>query len=391
MKIAFVSNYFNHHQRFISNALFSICDGQYVFISTSEMSEERKALGYGEENIPEYVKYTYKSDIEAQECQNYIDEADVVVYGSAPRNLIEKRLSEKKLTFMYSERLYKKKCPIYKLPVHFFRALKNYIRFKNFYNLSASAYASLDFSKTCSFIGKTYKWGYFPVVKRYEDVGVLIKSKKPSSILWCARFIGLKHPEIPIKIAKRLKNEGYNFKLGMIGNGPLEEKAKNVIISNGLSDCVEMLGSMKPEQVREHMEKSEIFLFTSDRNEGWGAVLNESMNSACAVVANSAIGSVPFLIEDGENGYMYKDGDIDDLYNKVKMLLDNPDERKRVSKNAYQTMVDEWNAENAAKKFVALCERMLDGEYKPFPYESGVCSKAEILKDNWYEYFDRRS
>ncbi|MBR6602834.1 MAG: glycosyltransferase family 1 protein, partial [Clostridia bacterium] len=84
-------------------------------------------------------------------------------------------------------------------------------------------------------------------------------------------------------------------------------------------------------------------------------------------------------------GYMYKDGDIDDLFEKVKKLLDNADERKRIAKNAYKTMADEWNAENAAKKFVALCEKMLDGEYRPFPYERGVCSKAEILKDNWYK------
>ena len=97
------------------------------------------------------------------------------------------------------------------------------------------------------------------------------------------------------------------------------------------------------------MEESEIFLFTSDRNEGWGAVLNESMNSACAVVANCAIGSVPFLLNNGDNGYIYKDGDVDDLYNKVKSLLDNADERKCIAKNAYATMVDEWNAENAAQ------------------------------------------
>ena len=128
------------------------------------------------------------------------------------------------------------------------------------------------------------------------------------------------------------------------------------------------------------MEQSEIYLFTSDRQEGWGAVLNESMNSACAVVANSAIGSVPFLIDDGRNGYVYKDGDIDALYEKTKKLLDNVDERKRLARNAYLTMANEWDAENAAKKFLVLCERMLAGEYKPFPFEAGVCSKAEILK-----------
>jgi len=132
------------------------------------------------------------------------------------------------------------------------------------------------------------------------------------------------------------------------------------------------------------MEKSEIFLFTSDRNEGWGAVANESMNSACAVIANSAIGSVPFLIKDGENGYMYKDGDVDEIYSKVKKLLDNAEERKRLSKNAYKTMTDEWNPKNAAKKLVKLSETMLEGEYKPFPFADGVCSRADKLSDNWY-------
>lgn len=385
MKIAFITNFYNHHQKFLADAIYSIIGDNYYFIETEPISKERLNMGWGGEKKPSYVLQNYTDENSKKHCQKIIDEADVVMCGSAPHSLLTTRLKAGLLTFIYTERLYKQEVSYIKLPLHFLKALKKYSRYKNFYVLCASAYTSADYAKSSSFIGKTYKWGYFPVVKKYEDADILIDSKNPSSILWCARFINWKHPEIPIKIAKRLKDEGYNFKLGMIGNGPLEEKAKHTIINSNLSDCVEMLGSMKPEQVREHMEKSEIFLFTSDRNEGWGAVLNESMNSACAVVANSAIGSAPFLIEDGENGYMYKDGDIDDLYNKVKMLLDNPDERKRVSKNAYQTMVDEWNAENAAKKFVALCERMLDGEYKPFPYESGVCSKAEILKDNWYE------
>ena len=384
MKIVFLSNYFNHHQRPLSDALFKICDGQYFFISTSEMSNWRKEFGYGEEKIPEYVKYTYKSEIESVECQNYIDNADVVIYGSAPYSMLETRLKKGLLTFMYAERPYKKGVPTLKLPVHILKAIRKYVRFRNLYLLCASAYTSVDFSKMWAFVGKAYKWGYFTELKEYDDIDCLIDEKDKTSILWVSRYIPLKHPEFALGIAWRLKNAGYDFKIDMIGTGPLEEKVKELIEEKGLSDCVQMLGSMKPEQVREHMEKSEIFIFTSDRNEGWGAVLNESMNSACAVVANSAIGSVPFLIKDGENGYMYKDGDIDDLFEKVKKLLDNADERKRIAKNAYKTMVDEWNAENAAKKFVALCEKMLAGEYKPFPYECGVCSKAQRLKDKWY-------
>ncbi len=383
MKIVFITSFYNHHQKPLADALYSIIGDDYYFIENESISTERLNMGWGGDERPSYILQSYIDEESAEKCQQIIDHADIVIIGSAPYSMVKTRLKKGLLTFMYTERLYKKGVPFHKLPVHFLRALKNYIRFKNFYVLCASAYTAVDFSRMLAFIGKTYKWGYFPSVKQYENIDDLISEKKSSSILWVARFIDWKHPEFALGLAWRLKKAGYDFRIDMIGNGPLEENIKGLIEEKGLSDCVRMLGSMKPEQVREHMEKSEIFIFTSDRNEGWGAVLNESMNSACAVVANSAIGSVPFLMQDGENGYMYKDGDIEDLFEKVKKLLDNADERKRVAKNAYKTMVDEWNAENAARKFVALCEKMLSGEYKPFPYESGVCSKAEILKDNW--------
>ena len=152
-----------------------------------------------------------------------------------------------------------------------------------------------------------------------------------------------------------------------------------------LENEVHMLGSMKPEQVRKYMEQSQIYLFTSDRNEGWGAVLNESMNSACAVVASHAIGSVPFLLKDGENGLIYKDGDEEDLYRKVKMLLNNPDLCQQYGKQAYFTIVDEWNAETATKRFLNLSQAILNENIKPDLILDGPCSKADILNDNWFK------
>ncbi len=385
MKVVLVSNFYNHHQKPLADAMYSKIGSNYHFIETKKIDEERLKMGWGGEEKPPYVLQSYTSPEAMSECQNIIDNADVVIVGNAPYKIAKTRLKKGLLTFMYTERIYKNGTPILKLPIHFLRSLKRYISHRNFYVLCASAYTPLDFSRTFAFIGKTYKWGYFTEVKRYDDIDKLIDNKMESSIVWVSRFIPLKHPEIPLEIAKRLKNDGYNFHLAMIGNGELENQIKDRIEKEELSDCVEMLGAMTPAEVRRHMEKSEIFLFTSDRNEGWGAVINEAMNSACAVVANSAVGSVPFLLVDGENGYMYKDGVADDVYQKVKSLLDDSEERRRIGKNAYKTMTEEWNAENASNKLIALCEKMLSGEYKPFPYESGVCSKAKILKDKWYK------
>ena len=212
----------------------------------------------------------------------------------------------------------------------------------------------------------------------------MIATKDHQKILWCGRFLDWKHPDDMVTIAKRLREEGYDFQIDLIGTGAMEGQLCRLIARNNLVDRVHLLGSMSPEEVRSHMEKASIYLFTSDRNEGWGAVLNESMNSACAVVASHAIGSVPYLIENEKNGLIYRDGDLDDLYQKVKYLLDHPDRRAELAKNAYATIVDEWNAENAAKKFLALSEELIDSQKAVFSTKEGVCSKAELLSDNWF-------
>ena len=384
MNLVMLSSYFNHHQETLSNELYSICDS-YHFIETKEINDERKKLGWGIDQKPDYViSYEYLND-NAEKVQKLIDEADVVVLGSAPDKLIRRRTRNKKIVFKYYERPLKKGSSIIKFVPRLLTWRIRSIDRKSIYMLCASAYTSADYAKFGLFKNKCYKWGYFPEVIKYDDIDSLINKKKKNSILWVARMKDWKHPEVAVEVAKRLKADGYDFELNMIGNGELEDDIKELIAKNDLSDCVNMLGSMKPEQVRVHMEQSEIFLFTSDRNEGWGAVLNESMNSACAVVASHAIGSVPFLIKDTENGLIYKDGDIDDLCRKTKWLLDHPEERRSMSSKAYRALIDEWNAENAAHKFATLAEKILNGEDKPDVYEKDVCSKAEILKDDWYK------
>lgn len=248
--------------------------------------------------------------------------------------------------------------------------------------LCASGYAAADYASVGIYKGRTYKWGYFPEAKEY-DIDELLSKKKRNTLLWCGRFLDWKHPDDAIKIASKLKESGYDFHFNIIGTGEMEEELKQLSLDLGLSDHVTFLGSMPPERVREYMEEAGIYLFTSDRKEGWGAVLNESMNSGCAVIASHTVGSAPYLINNGKNGYMYRSGDIDDMYNTIKVLLDAPEMQKQLGKAAYKTITEEWNAKEAAKRLLCFAERILSGEKSPQLYQSGPLSKADILKNNW--------
>ena len=202
-----------------------------------------------------------------------------------------------------------------------------------------------------------------------------------ASILWAGRLIGWKHPDASIELAASLKKKGYSFKISIIGNGEMEAQLREMIRSKGVEDCVEMLGAMSPDEVRAHMESADVFLFTSDFNEGWGAVLNESMNSGCAVVASHAIGSVPFLIKDGVNGLIYENGNQKHLEKQVCRLLDDDAYRRKTGENAYATISDTWNASG---RFVELAREIIKGNSVQNLFKDGPCSSAEILEDGWY-------
>ncbi len=385
VQIVFVTNFYNHHQAPLANEMHGLAENGYLFIETAEMSIERKNMGWGNENKPEYVCAYSEYKHNADSYQQLIDNAVYLIFGSAPDVLLKGRQKNSNITFRYAERFYKDGCPKWQIPL---RYIRNHLRYqKNEYMLCASAYTAADAAITHNFIGRTYKWGYFTQVIEYDIKALMDKKKENAvpSILWVARLIEWKHPEVAIRIARQLKNNRYQFKLQLIGNGELENSLEALIKELDVADCVEMLGAMTPEAVRKYMEKANIFLFTSDFNEGWGAVLNESMNSGCAVVASHAIGSVPFLIENGSNGLVYKNGDMECLYNKVARLLDDVAYREKIGIEACITMRDLWNPRVAAYRFVKFAEEIRKHKNCDL-FKSGPCSKAEIIENNWIDY-----
>ena len=76
--------------------------------------------------------------------------------------------------------------------------------------------------------------------------------------------------------------------MNFIGMGSLQKKMQTYIEQHQLGESFKILGSMLTEEVQRHMDVADISLFTSDRREGWGTVVNEVMVGGCAVVASSA-------------------------------------------------------------------------------------------------------
>lgn len=379
MKLLYLSNFLNHHQEPLARAFYKKLGDDYKFVATGGVPSYRKELGYQELDAPYLLLYNQETKLVIDQM---IMEADAVIFGQFPIGPVIRRIKAGKITFTDDECTYRSWYRYLKWPVYTYRSF--YLN--RGYFLFASAFGPIDYKLSGMSSKKCFRWGYWPEVKHYNDIEEIIAKKglkhpQGVSILWAGRLIGLKHPEAAIYVAKKLKNAGYVFELNIIGTGVLESKIMKMIEDKNLSDKVHLLGSMPPTEVRSYMESADIFLFTSDRNEGWGAVLNESLNSCCAVIGGSNIGSVPSLIEDGVNGVIFKDKDWNNLYEKVIWLIEHPNERKEMGRKAYRTMTELWNGEQASSNFLRLYEALKKGGQSPI--EKGPCSQAPVIMRTW--------
>lgn len=382
MKVTFVSNYINHHQLPVSKEFERDVNIDYQFIQVEHMSEERVKMGWALDitNYP-FVKEYYK-DPEA--CKARIMESDVVIFGGVDdESYIEERLEAGKPVIRYSERVYKEGQWKWISPRGLKKKYHDHTRHNSdpVYLLCAGGYVADDFSKFNAYPGKRYKWGYFPECVEYaeDELHALRDKNTKPNLLWAGRMIGWKHPEQAIEVAKNLIERDVDFKLTMIGEGEQYEVIKDIVAEEHLENYVELVGSVPPVKVREYMRQADIYLFTSDYKEGWGAVLNESMNSGCAVVASHAIGAVPFLLEHNVNGYIYKSENVGDLTDTVESLCKDKARRRALGDNAYKTITTTWNAYLAAKRLRHLCWCIFEGKHMPV-YDEGPLSVASVVK-----------
>lgn len=382
MKFVFISNYLTLHQKPFCDCMFEHLRGDFYFISTVPMEQERLDMGWRQVR-PDYILDVGVQNNLREHAQRLIEKSDVVLVGDVPDDWLQLIIeSGAKLILQNSERIFKRGI----FQAFGMGAWRHRVRYQRFlkkrkaYMLCASAYLPFDLFLLGAYRNRCYQWGYFPEVRKYDDIEKVIALKTHASILWVGRFIKWKHPEDAIYLAIQLREKGIHFELTLIGNGEEKDKMEQLIRANHLKEIVHLYGFMEPEKVRTWMEKSDIFIFTSDRNEGWGAVLNEAMNAGCAVVANRAAGSAPYLVQDGVNGILYDRRKKDDCCRKVELLLRDVAYRKEIQRKAYKTMDSMWNSDIASARILNLSQKLLKGEETE--YTSGPCSKAKVIIDS---------
>lgn len=382
MTIVFYTNFINHHQVPLADELYRLIGDGYRMVTFEPLPENFKRKGYKDYSYKPYLLEAFKSEDNMILAEQLAETADVVILGAAPERFIWKRLQMNKMTFRYGERLFKKIDRRY-IKYSFWKQMyEQHTKYRNLplYMLAASAYMKSDVSILHAYPNKVFKWGYFVNAPDINIREVLCQKRNPSAIkiLWCGTYSQVKRPDLMIKLAGIFKKNHINVNIDMIGDeGGWGDRIREMIRTEGVEDYISLIGTVPNEEVLKMMRSHHLFAFTSDRGEGWGVVLNEAMCNGCSVVASDKIGAAPFLVKNGENGLLFKSGDVNSLYRQIMKLVASEEIREAFAIKAYETLRNIWSPRLAAKNLITLIKDLQNGSGSSIT--EGPCSVATYV------------
>lgn len=158
-----------------------------------------------------------------------------------------------------------------------------------------------------------------------------------------------------LKIYSVLYKEYADWKLEIIGDGVEKDVLTRFIIENKLDKHVTLHGFRDKDYIDDLLHKSSIYLMTS-HTESFGIVLLEAMSHGIPCIAfNSAEGACE-LICSGRNGYLIKNRNHSAFLKKIKDLINNEEERKRVGKVAREE-IKKYTCDIVEKQWIDLIEK----------------------------------
>jgi len=175
--------------------------------------------------------------------------------------------------------------------------------------------------------------------------------RKEHFLLFVGSLIQLKRPDLLIGAVAAIPREllPRDFRVRMIGAGPLEASLAAMIGERGLGGMVSLDGRVSHGAVRDLMARALIYV-SSSTMEGASVALIEAMASGCVVIASDIPGNSA-IIHDRENGLLFPQGDSAALSRAIEEALNDQ----------------------------ALCERLANGARRTFEVNFDIASSAKLL------------
>ncbi len=182
--------------------------------------------------------------------------------------------------------------------------------------------------------------------------------KKENIILFVGRFVDRKGIKYLIKAMDYVNKD---YKLYIVGSGPLERKLKEKTENN---NRINFTGRINDEELKELYKKAKIFVLPAifDKNndtEGLGVVLIEAIGYSVVCIA-TGIGGITDIIIDKETGLFSEEKNPMDIAKKINTLIENKNLYNKLKENAYKHIKENFSLVSVNKKFDEVYSEIIE-------------------------------
>ena len=155
-------------------------------------------------------------------------------------------------------------------------------------------------------------------------------------ILYYGQLIERKGADVLIKAFARVKDKIADLALLIIGSGVYKDELVDLSTNLNSSD-VKFIDDPGDEQISRYYSVADIFVLPS-REEVWGLVVNQAMVCGLPVIVSNVAGCSADLVKEGENGYVFRSGSVNDLTKKIFLILGNENKSREMGKVSHRIM-----------------------------------------------------
>ncbi len=177
--------------------------------------------------------------------------------------------------------------------------------------------------------------------------------------LFVGRLHSNKDPATLFFAFKRLLEVRNDVILVVIGTGPEKKKYVELVKQLDITDKVKLLGYIRHEEIPKYYNIADVYVLTSIWEE-WSNTIMEAMACGVPVIATN-VGANPYLVKDGETGFLFPRGDFNALAEKMAYVLDHPSEVKRISARA-RLSVKQYTKRGIGESYQNTIQKVITGK-----------------------------
>lgn len=177
-------------------------------------------------------------------------------------------------------------------------------------------------------------------------------------ILFVGNLIKRKGVALLIESLKLVRRNVPNFLSVIVGQGQELENLKSLVDGYGLRDQVKFCGRVTKKELSELNTIADVFVLPST-SEGHSVALLEAMASGLPIVASDIEGNKE-SVEDGVTGLLFKNGNAENLAEKLTAILTNKDFRQTLSLNSSETYLKKFSTKTQIDNYLKIYNSLIN-------------------------------